>query len=295
MKTNETSQKAALILDGKTLAKQIKSELKQCLDEAKAQNKRLPGLAIILVGSDPASEIYVKNKLVDGSKIGVNTQLYKFANDCKQEEILQKIDQLNTDKSVDGILVQLPLPQHLNTFEIVNRVNYQKDVDGLTTTNIGLLASGHDGLKPCTPLGIMRLLKHYEISLAGKNALVIGRSNLVGKPISLMLLKENATVTISHSKSKNLQHLARQADIIIAAAGKPEMVKEDWIKPGACVIDVGIHRISSDNQSKTIVGDVDFSKVSRVAGSITPVPGGIGPMTVSMLLSNVYSAYKNNL
>lgn len=278
----------ARILDGKSLSKTVRQSLKEKIDALTNAGNRRPGLTVVLVGANPASEIYVKNKIQACKQVGIESQLVRFEATASEEEILECIAKLNADDNVDGILVQLPLPQGLSSEKILARLAHEKDVDGLHTFNLGLLFAGKPGLKPCTPLGIITILEHNNIELSGKRAVVIGRSNLVGKPIAALLIQKDATVTVCHSKSKDLPAICREADVLVVAAGRKKFVPGDWIKPGACVIDVGIHH----DEDGSICGDVEFPAAAQVAGSITPVPGGVGPMTVAMLLSNTLLAYE---
>ncbi len=285
------------VLDGAKTAKEIREELSLKVEKLLAQGKRKPGLAVILVGDNSASHIYVKNKVQACKKVGIESHLCQFDENVEAEKILSKINELNQSDSIDGILVQLPLPSHLSasTDMILHAVSPEKDVDGLHPYNMGLLLSGKPGLRPCTPSGIMVLLERYKIEIAGKKAVVIGRSNLVGKPIALMLMEKNATVTMCHSRSHNLDEIARQADILVVAAGKQELVKGSWVKAGAVVIDVGIHHLKLDNGESRILGDVNYQEAAQVASYITPVPGGVGPMTVTMLLSNTLLSYEKKV
>lgn len=280
------------VLDGTETAKNIREELAKEIEGCVSKGLRRPGLAVILIGDNPASQVYVKNKVLACKKTGIESHLHQLPANIKADEVLKLIKELNDNESVDGILVQLPLPSGLPTDEILEAVVPEKDVDGLHTQNMGLLLSGKKGLRPCTPQGIVVLMERYNIAMEGKNAVVIGRSNLVGKPISVMLLEKNATVKICHSKSKDLDKQAKDADILVVAAGRKEMVKGDWIKPGAVVIDVGIHKEElADGQSR-LCGDVMYDEAKQIASYITPVPGGVGPMTVAMLLSNTVQSYK---
>lgn len=285
----------ARLLDGTATAASIREELAKEVATYTDRGLRKPGLAVVLIGDDPASHIYVKNKVSACKKTGIESWLCQFPADVTPNVVLAKLDELNKDPNVDGILVQLPLPKHLDTDEILTAVSPAKDADGLHSFNAGLLSSGKQGPRPCTPLGIMTLLDRYNVPIEGKTAVVIGRSNLVGKPISLMLLEKHATVTMCHSRSQDLKSIAKTADILIAAAGKPHLVKSDWIKQGAVVVDVGIHRITGASGESKITGDVDFEAASKAASMITPVPGGIGPMTIAMLLSNTFDAYKKSV
>ncbi|MFN8658535.1 MAG: bifunctional methylenetetrahydrofolate dehydrogenase/methenyltetrahydrofolate cyclohydrolase FolD [Candidatus Obscuribacterales bacterium] len=281
-------------MDGNALSTIVKEELSKEIAEFVAAGKRRPGLAVLLIGDDPASHIYVKNKVASCGKIGIESTLHEFPSTATAEEVLATIKKLNEDETVDGILVQLPLPKGLPTDTILNAVSPKKDVDGLHPLNAGLLLSGKRGLRPCTPFGIMVMLDRYQVPIEGMNAVVIGRSNLVGKPIALMLMERNATVTICHSRSKNLPAIVGAADILVVAAGKEEMVKGEWVKRGAVVIDVGIHRRELEGGKSKLVGDVEFQTANQRASHITPVPGGVGPMTVAMLLANTVEAYKSN-
>ncbi len=285
----------AQLLDGTATAAALRAELAVEVKKYTDQGHRKPGLAVLLIGDDPASHIYVKNKVTACKKTGIESSLFPFPADVDQKIILQKLAELNSDPSVDGILVQLPLPKHLDTEEILAAVQPEKDADGLHSYNLGLLTAGKAGPRPCTPLGVMKLLDRYNVSLAGKNAVVIGRSNLVGKPVALMLLEKHATVTMCHSRSQNLEGIAAAADVLIVAAGKPHLVKGSWIKQGAVVVDVGIHRITNDAGESKIVGDVVYEEAASRASLITPVPGGVGPMTIALLLSNTVDAYKKKL
>ena len=282
---------SATILDGAVAAKSVIDELKEKISGYLKSGKRPPALAVVLVGNDPASEVYVKNKIATCKKIGIESHFKRYAIDTNKNEIINSIKELNADDTIDGILVQLPLPPHLPTNEVLDIITPDKDVDGLHPYNLGLLFAGVSGLQPCTPKGIINLLQFYHIPIKGKHAVVVGRSNLVGKPVAGLLLQQDATVTICHSRTENLPSVCRQADILIVAAGKQEMVRGDWIKSGACVIDVGIHR---PNEAK-IVGDVCFDEVKAVASYITPVPGGVGKMTVAMLMANTVLAYEKHI
>ncbi len=278
-------QKEASIIDGKAVALKLRESIKRHVDVLISDHKILPGLAVVLVGADPASQIYVRNKHKAAQKAGIRSIVHELPGNPSQDEVLKLVQKLNADKNIHGILVQLPLPKQIDEATVVRNIDPLKDVDGLHVENAGRLASGLPGLFPCTPLGCIALLKTVHHNLTGLHAVVIGRSNLVGKPVAQLLLRENCTVTVCHSRTPNIAHVVRQGDIVIAAVGKADLVKEDWIKPGAVVIDVGINR-SGD----TIVGDVDFAGVSQVAGHITPVPGGVGPMTIACLLGNTVAA-----
>ena len=276
-----------MIIDGKKIAETLRQKLKKEIIEIKSSFKSVPGLTVILIGEDPASKIYVKNKEKFSKEIGINSEVIKYPENIKEKEVLSKIIELNKNKKVSGILVQLPLPKHINKQKVIETVLPEKDVDGFHPINVGNLSSGYDSKIPCTPLGCLILLKEVEKNLSGKHAVVIGRSNLNGKPMAQLLLKENCTVTITHSKTKDLKSQCNKADIIIAAVGKPKLVKGDWVKKNAIVIDVGINKTTDG-----IVGDVDFNEVSKVAKAITPVPGGVGPMTIACLLRNTVECFK---
>ena len=276
-----------MIIDGKKTAADLREKLKKEIAELKSTYNTVPGLTVILVGEDPASKIYVKNKEKFAKEIGMNSEVIKYPADLKEKELLNKINELNKDDKISGILVQLPLPKHIDKRKVIETIDHTKDVDGFHPVNVGNLSSGYDSSIPCTPLGCSLLIKKTEKNLTGKHAVVIGRSNLNGKPMTQLLLKENCTGTITHSKTKDLKAECLKADIIIAAVGIPNLVKGDWVKKGAIVIDVGINKTD-----KGIVGDVDFEEVSKVAKAITPVPGGVGPMTIACLLSNTVKCFK---
>ena len=276
-----------MIIDGKKIAETLRQKLKKEIIEIKSSFKSVPGLTVILIGEDPASKIYVKNKEKFSKEIGINSEVIKYPENIEEKEVLNKIIELNKNKKVSGILVQLPLPKHINKQKVIETILPEKDVDGFHPINVGNLSSGYDSKIPCTPLGCLILLKEVEKNLSGKHAVVIGRSNLNGKPMAQLLLKENCTVTITHSKTKDLKSQCNKADIIIAAVGKPKLVKGDWVKKNAIVIDVGINKTTDG-----IVGDVDFNEVSKVAKAITPVPGGVGPMTIACLLRNTVECFK---
>ena len=276
----------AQIIDGKTIAKDVRQEIKKQALSFAHRHGRKPGLAVILVGDDPASCIYVNNKQKACEKAEINAQTLRLSGESKTEELLKLIDELNADPTVDGILVQLPLPRHMDETAVLNRILPEKDVDGFHPMNAGRLFEGEALLEPCTPKGCMELLKRSGVEIAGKNAVVVGRSNLVGKPVAMMLMRENATVTLCHSKTADLKEYLKRADIVVAAVGKPELIKGDMLKPGCVVLDVGINRLPDG----TITGDVEFESASKVASFITPVPGGVGPMTITMLLKNTLLA-----
>ncbi|MBW4551536.1 MAG: bifunctional methylenetetrahydrofolate dehydrogenase/methenyltetrahydrofolate cyclohydrolase FolD [Aphanocapsa sp. GSE-SYN-MK-11-07L] len=283
----------ASILDGKALALRSQAELANQIEQLQPQVGRPPGLAVLMVGDNPASAAYVRNKERACEKVGMASFGHHLPAETTQAELAQLIQSLNQDPRVDGILVQLPLPDHLDARSLLYAINPDKDVDGLHPVNLGRLVRSEPGLRSCTPAGVIRLLQAYQLGPAGKQAVVIGRSILVGKPLALMLLEADATVTIAHSRSDDLATIARQADILVAAVGRPGLVTAEWVKPGAVVIDVGINRVSDNAVDKSyLVGDVDFAAVQAIAGWITPVPGGIGPMTVAMLLENTVWSYK---
>ncbi|MDV3350879.1 bifunctional methylenetetrahydrofolate dehydrogenase/methenyltetrahydrofolate cyclohydrolase FolD [Leptolyngbyaceae cyanobacterium CCMR0082] len=280
-------------LDGKALANKIQSQLAANINHDSEHRDRPPGLAVLMVGDHPASAAYVRNKERACERLGIASFGSHLPADTSQATVAEIIDQLNQDDRVDGILVQLPLPDHIDAVALLNRIDPAKDADGLHPENMGRLIRGESGLRSCTPAGVMAVLKEYNIEPAGKKAVVLGRSILVGKPMALMLLEANATVTIAHSRTQDLAELCRQADILVAAVGRPNMIGADWVKPGATVIDVGINRIQDAESGKSrLVGDVDFASVEPLAGAITPVPGGIGPMTVTMLLHNTVLSYR---
>jgi len=278
-----------MIIDGKKIAAELREKLKEKVIELKSNYNSVPGLTVILVGEDAPSKIYVKNKEKFAKEVGMNSEVIKYPEKVGEEVVLNKIRELNNNKKVSGILVQLPLPKHIDKRKIIETILPGKDVDGFHPTNVGNLSSGYDSNIPCTPLGCYLLLKKVEKNLSGKHAVMIGRSNLNGKPMTQLLLKENCTVTIAHSKTKDLKAECSRADIIIAAVGRPKLVKGDWVKKGAIVIDVGINKTDSG-----LVGDVDFDEVSKVAKAITPVPGGVGPMTIACLLSNTVECFKKD-
>ncbi len=273
------------IIDGKAFAASLREQIASRVAKLKQQHQLTPGLAVVLVGEDPASEVYVRNKAKQTVEVGMASVEHKLDENTPESELLSLIETLNADAAIHGILVQLPLPKHINESKVLDAIHYEKDVDGFHLTNVGLLSTGGEGVVPCTPLGSIMMLKDRLGSLSGKNAVVVGRSNIVGKPMASLLLQESCTVTIAHSRTENLADVCRGADILVAAVGRPEMIPGDWIKPGAAVIDVGINRIERDGKKK-LVGDVDFASAEAVAGAITPVPGGVGPMTIACLLHN---------
>jgi methylenetetrahydrofolate dehydrogenase (NADP+)/methenyltetrahydrofolate cyclohydrolase len=281
---------AAQLLDGKSLAARIRAEVKEKV-AALAQRGIRPGLAVILAGEDAASRVYVRNKVLASEQTGVASSLFEFPASVSEAELLRRVQALNADAAVHGILVQLPLPRHVNARKVLEAVSPAKDVDGFHQANLGALAAGEPRLVPCTPAGVMRLLEHAAVPLAGRRAVVIGRSNIVGKPLALLLLQKDATVTICHSKTDALASVAREADILVAAIGRAKLVGAAMVKPGACVIDVGVNRLANGR----LAGDVDFDAVKNTAGWITPVPGGVGPMTIAMLLENCVRAAAESL
>lgn len=283
----------ATLIDGKAFAEKLRTRVAAGALEIRASHGIKPGLAVVLVGADAASEIYVKNKHKSTIEMGMESFEHRLPADTPEEALLALVDRLNADDAVNGILVQLPLPAHIDETKVINRIAPEKDVDGFHILNSGKLATGQtDGMVPCTPLGCLLMLKEYVGDLAGKHAVVLGRSNIVGKPMAALLLGESCTVTIAHSRTKDLPALCRTADILVAAVGRAEMVKADWVKAGATVIDVGINRLPPQHGAEKgrIVGDVAFDEVAKIAGAITPVPGGVGPMTIAVLLFNTLKA-----
>lgn len=280
----------ATLIDGKSLSQEVRRRVS--LEVKNIQNTYgfVPGLAVVLVGSDPASEVYVRNKARQTLECGMQSFEHRLGEAVSESELLALIDKLNRDPSVHGILVQLPLPGHIRPNVVIEAIDPGKDVDGFHPINVGRVASGQGGIVPCTPYGSMLLIREYLPTLDGLDAVVIGRSNIVGKPMAQLLLAENCTVTVAHSRSKDLPARVRQADIVIAAVGRPETVRGSWIKPGACVIDVGINRVQRADGTSRLVGDVAFDEAVEVAGAITPVPGGVGPMTIACLLRNTVVA-----
>ena len=276
-----------MIIDGKKEAELLRDEIKKEVLKIRESKNKVPGLTVILIGNYTPSQIYVKNKEKNSKEVGMNSDVIKYSDDVTEKEILEKIKELNNDQNVSGILVQLPLPKQINKEKIINAIHPSKDVDGFNPINVGNLSSGYQGLVPCTPMGCLMLIKKVEKKLDGKHAVIIGRSNLNGKPMAQLLLKENCTVTIVHSKTKNLQQECLKADILVAAVGVPNLVKKDWVKKDAIVIDVGINKLNDK-----IVGDVEFDQVKDIAKAITPVPGGVGPMTIACLLKNTLECFK---
>ena len=288
------------IIDGKKNAIDLRRRIKSATNNLKSKYGITPGLAVVLVGNDPASEIYVRNKGIQTKEAGMESLEFRLAEDASEDNLLKKVEELNNDNSVNGILVQFPVPKHMSQQKIIETILPLKDVDGLHPVNAGYLASGLKGMVPCTPQGAALLIKETLGELSGLHAVVVGRSNLVGKPIAQLLLKENCTVTICHSRTKDLKETCLSADLLVAAVGIPELIKEDWVKPGATVIDVGINRLDAPEKGpgKTkLVGDVDYNGAIKIAGSITPVPGGVGPMTIACLLLNtlIATCAQNNI
>jgi len=279
----------ATILDGKEFAARVRAKVADHVTLLKEKHSVTPGLAVVLVGEDPASQVYVRSKGKLTLEVGMASFEHKLDADTSEEDLLALIARLNADPEVHGILVQLPLPSHLDSDLVINSIDPSKDVDGFHISNVGLLGTGQKSMVPCTPLGCLMLLRDHHGSLSGLNAVVVGRSNIVGKPMAQLLLGDSCTVTIAHSRSKDLPAICQGADILVAAVGRAEMVPGDWIKPGATVIDVGINRIERDGKTK-LVGDVHFDSAAQVAGAITPVPGGVGPMTIACLLANTVTA-----
>ncbi len=279
------------VIDGKQFADDLCEKLKAEVTELEAQHQLLPCIAVVLVGEDPASQVYVRNKVRRCEQLGIRSIEHRLGDDTTEKALLTLIDELNNDSAVHGILVQLPVPEQINDKAVLAAISPAKDVDGFHVENVGALTVGENQMVPCTPLGSLMMLQDRLGDLSGKHAVVIGRSNIVGKPMALLLLQQSCTVTIVHSRTKNIEALCQQADILVAAVGRPHFVKADWVKPGAVVIDVGINRIEQDGKSR-LVGDVDFDAVSEVAAAITPVPGGVGPMTIACLMYNTVAAAK---
>tara|TARA_Y100000590_G_C15551810_1_gene951206 strand:- start:256 stop:1098 length:843 start_codon:yes stop_codon:yes gene_type:complete len=279
-----------ILIDGKKIAAEIREVLKKEVSDLKKKNNQVPGLTVILIGDLAPSQIYVRMKEKAANEVGLKSEIIKYPDTVDEQILLDKINLLNNDNSVSGILVQLPLPKHINKQKVIETISPSKDVDGFHPINIGNLSSGYKSIVPCTPLGCYLLIKKYEENLNGKKAVIVGRSNLNGKPMTQLLLKENCTVTITHSKTKNLKDECLEADIIVAAVGIPELVRGDWVKKDAIVIDVGINKTE-----RGIVGDVAFEEVSKVAKALTPVPGGVGPMTIACLLKNTIECFKNSI
>ncbi len=276
------------IIDGKAVAGRIKEEIKNKIRERGIK----PALAVILVGDDPASAVYVNNKKKACEFCGIESRSYELPSDTTEEELLSLIDRLNKDKNINGILVQLPVPEHIDPDKVIEAISPLKDVDGFSTQSVGALSVGKKGFVPCTPAGIIELLHSYDVEISGKNCVVMGRSNIVGKPAAMLLLRENGTVTVTHTKTREIKEITGKADILIVAVGKPRMIDESYIKDGAVIIDVGIHRLDpGENEGRKLCGDVDFDSVYDKASLITPVPGGVGPMTIAMLMKNTLLAF----
>jgi methylenetetrahydrofolate dehydrogenase (NADP+) / methenyltetrahydrofolate cyclohydrolase len=280
----------AYIIDGKAIAAKVRADVAADVARMKAQHGFAPGLAVVLVGEDPASKVYVRNKAEQTVEVGMQSFEHKLPEETTETALLDLVARLNRDPAVHGILVQMPLPKHIDSVKVLDTIDPAKDVDGFHPVNVGKLSIGERGLAPCTPVGSIILAKTVKHDLSGLDAIVVGRSNIVGKPMAQLLLRENCTVTIAHSRTKNLTDVVRRADLVVAAIGKPEFVKGDWIKPGAIVIDVGINRIVKPDGKGKLVGDVAFAEAAAVAGAITPVPGGVGPMTIACLLKNTVEA-----
>jgi len=279
-----------MIIDGKKQAEIIRNEIKKEISDLKKKSGKAPSLTVILIGDFAPSLIYVKNKEKSAREVGINSEIIRYPKNVREKDILQKIEELNKKDEISGILVQLPLPNHISKEKIINAINPSKDVDGFNPVNVGNLSSGYDSIVPCTPLGCLLLIKKIETNLAGKHAVIIGRSNLNGKPMAQLLLKENCTVTIVHSKTNDLQNECLKADILVAAVGVPNLIKKDWVKKNAIVIDVGINKVG-----EKIVGDVNFDELKDNVKAITPVPGGVGPMTIACLLKNTLTCFKARL
>ena len=290
---------AAKVIDGKEFAASVRAQVAEQVSKLKDEHNIIPGLAVVLVGEDAASQVYVRNKHASTLEVGMNSYEHRLSADTTESDLLKLINDLNNDTKVNGILCQLPLPKHLDEELVINSIIPEKDVDGFHISNVGMLSTGQKSMVPCTPLGCLMMLRDHHGSLSGLNAVVVGRSNIVGKPMANLLLRDSCTVTIAHSRTKNIEAVCRTADIVIAAVGRPEMITGDWIADGATVIDVGINRIPHpDKEGKfKLVGDVDFASASAKAGAITPVPGGVGPMTIACLLANTLTACcrSNNL
>ena len=278
-----------ILIDGKKAAAELREELKQEVAELKIKYNKVPGLTVILIGDMAPSQIYVRNKEKSANEVGLKSEVIRYADSVEEKTVLEKIEELNKDETVSGILVQLPLPKHIDKQKVIETITPSKDVDGFHPMNVGNLSSGYESSVPCTPLGCYLMIKKIEPNLSGKKAVVVGRSNLNGKPMTQLLLKENCTVTITHSRTKDLKAECLEADIIIAAVGIPELVKGDWVKKDAIVIDVGINKTENG-----LVGDVAFDEVSKVASALTPVPGGVGPMTIACLLKNTIECFKRS-
>ncbi|MCC7166755.1 MAG: bifunctional methylenetetrahydrofolate dehydrogenase/methenyltetrahydrofolate cyclohydrolase FolD [Rhodospirillales bacterium] len=283
------------LIDGKAFAEKLLAEVGRQVADLKAQHGRVPGLAVVIVGEDPASQVYVKNKVEKTKIAGMHSVHHVLPADTSQADLLALVETLNADPQINGILVQLPLPDQIDEAAVINAIDPDKDVDGFHVVNAGRLATGQEALVPCTPTGCLMLLKDRLGSLSGKSAVVVGRSNIVGKPMAQLLLRESCTVTIAHSRTRDLPAVCRGADILVAAVGKAQMIKGDWIKPGAVVIDVGINRIPAEGGKTKLVGDVATQEAMGIAGAITPVPGGVGPMTIACLLDNTLTAFRRQM
>ena len=284
---------SANIIDGKAFAASVREKVTAHVARLKEENGLTPGLAVVLVGEDPASQVYVRNKGKQTVETGMASFEHKLDADTSEADLLALVEKLNADPAVHGILVQLPLPDHINEDLVINAIDPAKDVDGFHISNVGLLGTGQKSMVPCTPLGCLMMLRDHHGSLSGLNAVVVGRSNIVGKPMANLLLRDSCTVTIAHSRTRDIEEVCRRADILVAAVGRPEMITGDWVKPGATVIDVGINRIAAPEKGEDkhrLVGDVEFASAAKVAGAITPVPGGVGPMTIACLLANTLTA-----
>ena len=285
----------ATVIDGKAFAAKLRGRIADAVQQLGNEHDIKPGLAVVLVGEDAASQVYVRNKAKQTIEVGMDSIEHKLPADTSEEELLALVERLNDAPAINGILVQLPLPKQIDESKVINAINVDKDVDGFHIRNVGRLIVGEDSLVPCTPAGCIMLLKDHLKDLSGKNAVIVGRSNIVGKPVSILLLRENCTVTIAHSRTRDLPAVCRQADIVVAAVGVPELVKGDWIKPGATVIDVGINRVTANDGKSRLTGDVDYQAAMQVADAVTPVPGGVGPMTIACLLRNtVIAACRQN-
>lgn len=282
----------AKIIDGKAFAATVRGQVAEHVARLKADHGITPGLAVVLVGEDPASQVYVRNKGKQTVEAGMHSEEHRMDVSVSEADVIAMVEKLNADPAIHGILVQLPLPDHMNSEIVINTIDPAKDVDGFHISNVGLLGTGQKSMVPCTPLGCLMMLRDHHGSLSGMNAVVVGRSNIVGKPMFNLLLKDSCTVTVAHSRTKDIEAVCRQADILVAAVGRPEMIRGDWVKPGATVIDVGINRIPHpEKEGKTkLVGDCHFESCAEVAGAITPVPGGVGPMTIACLLANTVTA-----
>ena len=281
----------AVLIDGKLVSEKTRENIRKEVQQIKEDHGVTPGLAVVVVGNDPASAVYVRNKHKACLSVGINSYQIEFPESISETELLEKISELNNDRAVNGILVQLPLPNHISEFAVTKAISPEKDVDAFHAENVGKIMTGKYDFLPCTPAGIIRLLDFYNIPISGKKCVVVGRSNIVGKPMAMLLLERNGTVTICHSKTENISDLTKEADILIVAIGKPKFITADMVKPGAVVIDVGINRTDDGK----LVGDIDFDSVFAIASCVTPVPGGVGPMTITMLLENTITAAKKQL